>query len=324
MASGRFRSIMEVTRYLEAETDAPRNAQGSIRPTFVAELLRRSLYAGLITIPKWNIENYPGKHEPLVSYQTWSRVQAFLDGKQPAPARKDLNEDFPLRGFVNCGCCEKPLTAAWSKSRSGKLYPYYLCHTQGCEMRGKSLRRADIEEAFEDVLRGLRPRTSLLKVARAMFRDAWEMRLQSVKAASEGVRASVDAISARIDKLMDRLVDADGEDVIAAYERKLKALQHEKRLGEERLANALRPKQTFEESFEHAMALLLNPWKIWALGRFDLRQAVLRLAFSEPLAYDRENGLRTAKTTLPFRYLRDFSAAKCGLVEPRGVEPLTS
>ncbi len=175
-------------------------------------------------------ENHPGKHEPLISYQTFSRVQEVLDGKQPTPARKDLNKDFPLSGFVNCGCCERPLTAAWSKSRNGTLHPYYLCHTKGCEMRGKSLRRADVEGGFEDVLKGLRPRQPLMDVATAMFKDAWEMRRQSVKAASESIRASIIAITSKIDKLMDRLVDAEGDGMISAYEAKLRKLQHEKRL----------------------------------------------------------------------------------------------
>ncbi|MEM6615438.1 MAG: zinc ribbon domain-containing protein [Pseudomonadota bacterium] len=284
----------------------------------MTELLQRSLYAGLITIPKWGIENQPGKHEPLISYQTFSKVQDVLDGKQTAPARKDLNKDFPLRGFVNCSCCDRPLTAAWSKSRSGKLHPYYLCHTKGCEMKGKSLRRADVEGAFEEVLRGLEPREPFQGVATAMFRDAWTMQKERLEEAAKTIKASVTAISTKIDKLMDRLVDADSPEMIAAYEARLKRLQHEKRLGEERLAGSTQSTHTFKESFEHAMQFLLNPWKIWASERFDLRQAVLRLAFAAPLIYDRETGLRTAKTTLPFKYLAGFGAHKCALVDRRG------
>ena len=324
MACGRFRSIAEVKRFLEAESDAPRNEKGEVRTTFVTDLLRRSLYAGLITVPKWNIENHPGKHEALISYETFARVQEVLDGRAHAPARKNLNRDFPLRGFVNCSCCDKPLTGAWSTSRSGKKHPYYLCYTKGCEMRGKSLRRADVEKAFEEVLQELEPRAPLGDVAKAMFRDAWDMRRCSLKAASERLRARVEAINSKIDKLMDRLVDADGDVVIAAYEAKLKKLQHEKLLGKERLAGSGKPLCTFEEAFEHAMRFLTNPSKIWGLGRFDLRQAVLRLAFAEPMTYDKKLGLRTGKTTLPFRCLGEISAMKCGMVGPAGFEPATT
>ncbi|MCV6546206.1 MAG: zinc ribbon domain-containing protein [Cohaesibacter sp.] len=30
-----------------------------------------------------------------------------------------------MRGFVVCGDCGHPLTACWSKSSTGKKYPYY-------------------------------------------------------------------------------------------------------------------------------------------------------------------------------------------------------
>ncbi|MEM6824861.1 MAG: recombinase, partial [Pseudomonadota bacterium] len=103
----------------------------------------------------------------------------------------------------------------------GTLHPYYLCHTKGCELRGKSLRRADVEGAFEDVLKGLRPGQLLLDVAKEMMKDAWEMRRRSVKAASKGIKASIVAIGAKIDKLMDRLVDAESPEMIAAYESKI-------------------------------------------------------------------------------------------------------
>ena len=59
MASGRFRSAAEVKRHLEEVSDVPRNAHGEIRWTFVTEMLRRSLYAGLISVERWGIAESP-------------------------------------------------------------------------------------------------------------------------------------------------------------------------------------------------------------------------------------------------------------------------
>lgn len=47
----------------------------------------------------------PGKHEALVSLETWLAVQARMKGTAIAPVYKNLREDFPLRGFVSCGSC---------------------------------------------------------------------------------------------------------------------------------------------------------------------------------------------------------------------------
>ncbi len=64
------------------------------------------------------------------------------------------------------------MTACWSKGRS-KSYPYYLCDTKGCESYRKSVRKEEIEGAFEELLDRLTPARSLVEMARVMFRDAW-------------------------------------------------------------------------------------------------------------------------------------------------------
>ncbi|WP_371349051.1 zinc ribbon domain-containing protein [Ancylobacter sp. IITR112] len=53
-----------------------------------------------------------------------------MNGATYAPRRKNLNEDFPLRGYVLCADCDTPLTACWSKGSHGR-YPYYLCPKRG-------------------------------------------------------------------------------------------------------------------------------------------------------------------------------------------------
>ena len=67
-----------------------------------------------------------------------------------------------------------------------------------------------------------------------------------------------------------------------------------------------------------------NPWKIYEKDTFVLKRTVLKLAFAQPLRYNRNEGYRTAEITYPFKVLADFLQQKCGLVEPRGIEPLTS
>ena len=275
-------------------------------------------------MPSWGIKDLPGKHEPLVSYEVWSKAQTVLDGKALAPARKDINEDFPLRGFVLCADCEEPLTACWSKSRSGKKHPYYLCAQRGCPSKRKSIRRADIEEAFEKELKALRPKATILSLCKAMFQDAWDLRAREADNISARLRQEASQLQLKIDRLVDRLVEADQSSLVAAYEARIERLQHDKRLAEDRYKNASAPSTSFEDTFEHALRFLANPWNIWQSGHLALRRTVLRMVFAEPVTYCRKTGLRTAKTTLPFNALGGFTAAGCGMVEHSGIEPLTS
>ena len=103
---------------------------------------------------------------------------------------KDINEDFPLRGFVLCDDCGEPMTLCWSKGRS-RFYPYYLCDTTNCASKRKSIRRADIEEGAESLLRSLPPASQLFKLAKAIFTDIWEMRRTEAMAARDTIETQL-------------------------------------------------------------------------------------------------------------------------------------
>jgi hypothetical protein len=154
-AAGRFRWQSEVARFFETKPDFPKSSRdGQVRITKVTEILQRPTYAGLVEAPNWGVGLRKGHHEPLISFSTHERIQARLKGTANAPARKDINEDFPLRGFVLCDDCEQPMTSCWSKGRT-QHYPYYLCDTPDCASKRKSIRRADIEDGAESLLRSL-------------------------------------------------------------------------------------------------------------------------------------------------------------------------
>ena len=81
------------------------------------------------------------------------------------------------------------------------------------------------------------------------------------------------------------------------------------------------PEGRLEEVIELALDFISNPWNIWKTGRLSLQRTVLRLAFSERLAYCREEGYRTPKTTLPFNMLGGSNMQNCGMVPLAGLEP---
>ncbi len=89
-------------------------------------------------------------------------------------------------------------------------------------------------------------------------------------------------------------------------------------------AQAVPPKERFGDFVEHTMTFLVSPWIIDENGGIALRRTVPKVAFAEPLSYTHESGYRTAKTGFLFRGLTGISTQICEMVEPRGVEPLTS
>jgi hypothetical protein len=59
------------------------------------------------------------------------------------------------------------------------------------------------------------------------------------------------------------MVDVNNGTVVSACEEPIAKLELGKVLAEDQFAQSSKPRHTFEESFEHAMRLISNLWKIW-------------------------------------------------------------
>ena len=94
-------------------------------------LLKNPVYYGAIFIKAYKDEKecyVTGLHEPIITKSLFDKVQDVLNNrrKKHHTNHKKLNENFPLKGFLLCPLCNKPLTASVSKGRS-KYYSYYHC-----------------------------------------------------------------------------------------------------------------------------------------------------------------------------------------------------
>ena len=91
----------------------------ALSPQSFGQMMRNSIYIGRIESPEYGVSTRRD-FDPLVSERTSYRAQAILDGRvQVAGPRERNHPDFPLRGFVGCEACGRPLTGSWSKGRNG-------------------------------------------------------------------------------------------------------------------------------------------------------------------------------------------------------------
>jgi site-specific DNA recombinase len=234
----------------------------------VKNFLTHVIYAGYLDKPDWGIHMVKGHHEPLISYETYKKIQARLNGQAKAPVRKDINEDFPLRGFVACASCGNPMTSGWSRGRNG-LYPYYLCHGKNDdgERYGKSIRKEKLEGDFEKLLRDMKPSKELFFVAAEIFTDIWNEKRNTAKQKAEHIRRDIIQIERKTEQFFDRITDTDSETLIMAYEKKIRKLEEEKIMLDEKIAKRGRPLQSFDETYRTAFSFLSNPQKLWASDR---------------------------------------------------------
>jgi site-specific DNA recombinase len=260
------------------------------------------------------------RHEPLVSLETYQRIQDRLNGNAKVPVRADLDESFPLRGFVLC-TCGKPLTACWTKSKTGKKHPYYLCFNRACVHKGKSIRREEIEERFAALLANIQPSETMFAMAKDMASRAWEQLGEQAAATREQIRRQKAEIEKQTAALLDRIVEASSQSVIARYEQRITALERKRLIMTEKLATKPRSRNTFREMFELTLGVLVNLCNSWKNGTLGKRHAILKMAFEERLVCCRSEGFRTPKTSIVFKVLGVNHGTKTVMAEGGGFEP---
>jgi DNA invertase Pin-like site-specific DNA recombinase len=301
-ASGRFQSQAEVKRFFEGFAAFPRNRKGVITQQRVTEILTQPLYTGHICSERYELNWLKGQHDGLISLETFDAVQERRQGVAKLPARKNIGDDFALRGFVLCGDCDKPLRSSWAKGNT-KRYPYYLCQTKGCASYGKSIPRDKLEGDFETILKAIQPGERLVDMVTHMFRRAWTQRQALVDEMITSAKQRLNQTEKQIDALLDRVMEATSPSVIGAYEDKIARLERDKAKLAEKLVRHVPEQRTFDEMLELSCKFLASPWKLWETGNMTLRRTVLRLTFEDRLRYHRNKGARTPKTTLPFKAL---------------------
>lgn len=322
-ASGRFQTKRECKYFLEGAPEYPKKASGKIGHSQVDAILGNPLYAGYIEYKPWGVDLRKGKHEGMVSYETFCRIQDRLKGRAHAPARKDLNKDFPLRGAVFCECGNQ-LTAAWSKSRTGKHHPYYLCQNRKCAYKGKSIRKDMLEGAFEELLAKLQPSRELVLTAEKMFCKLWDHRGRAQGERQKLIEQEITQTQRKIDQMLDRIVELENGAAISAFEARIEKLQKNKMVLEEKLEHCGRPLKPYDQMYRTAMQFLASPHKIWACGGLTEKRTVIKLTFTDRLIWDRKTGYRTPDLSLPFKCLSDLNMQKMQMVPRPDLKSITN
>ncbi len=85
-------------------------------------LLRNPYYMGMV---RYRGVVYAGKHEPLVTPETWQEVQKLMSAKY-LTGEKDREHPHYLKGSIYCGQCGARLIVNHAKGNGG-TYPYFIC-----------------------------------------------------------------------------------------------------------------------------------------------------------------------------------------------------
>ena len=315
-ATGRFakEQVLDKVTRLGLRTRTGR----TLNPQSFGRMLTNRLYAGFIHAPEFGVSRR-GDFDPLVSEETFYRVQAVIEGRvQTAAPHKRSRPDFPLKGLVRCEACGRPLTASWSKGRSGR-YAYYHCWHQ---CRAVNISKVKLEGLFVDELKELQPNPGFVRLVKEHVLRAWEQRKAEVCGDVVEIEQRQKAIRQKLDRLDEAFLFAQSID-IETYDRHRDKLRQELTLLEiDRHADVLE-KFDVEGILAFAERVLPRASDLWVQASLDQRQRLQRLFFPDGVVFDGKRFIRTGVSTPAFKYLTSVEPAENHLASPTGFEPVS-
>jgi site-specific DNA recombinase len=293
-------------RFLEAQPAVPKMANGSVSNERVKQILTNPIYAGIVHVPSWNVAPRLGKHEPLISIETFNEIQDRLKGKARGAVRADVSADFPLRGHICCPSCGTSSDSELQQGQTGCCLSLLPLPPARLRLRGKSYAREKVEGAFEALLRSVTPAKELVDLAAAAFRNHWNKQAMNADQSRKAIEKELAEIDRKVKQLLDRIVEAESPTVISAYENRIAELESTKLLLKDKMARAAQPKADFDESFRNALAFLASPWNLWKNGHLRRRRWPSGSPFLKHLVYDPKGAVRNSILSIPFKTLYDL------------------
>jgi site-specific DNA recombinase len=212
LATGQYTKQDVIARATDAGLRSRKGLK--LSPQSFGQMMRNPIYAGKVESPDYGVST-KGDFDPLVDEATFYRAQGVVDGRIVVAGTRQRNHpDFPLRAFVRCGTCGRPLTGSWLKGRNGH-YAYYHCQRQ---CRAVNVSKAVLEGAFADELAILQPTPGYMRVVKDRILYVWEQRRAEAKDRTVDQDRRVKAIQQKLDRLDDAFLFAQSIDR-TSYER---------------------------------------------------------------------------------------------------------
>lgn len=287
---------------------------------FVA-MAKNPFYAGFIEYPSWEVAKRPGKHKGIISQETFDllqkRLRNDLAGKQ---VRKDITEDFPLRGLLVCTECNKHLTSAWSKGRN-KRHPYYFCQNKECSQRGKSLRKDDVESGFDAILSKQTLKSQVDKLLVRVFDNTWNDEISNIDKIRSDVLKQKKELKERLGQLSTLAIKAKSDSVRSVYEEQMSDLAEKVHDIEENQPEDIDHSIPYRTALDKSTRLLKSPYTVWKHLDIFEQHKLFFFIFEEKLAYSKKAGYRTDNLPSAARLFEDFVDSNSSDVEVPGIEP---
>ena len=211
------------------------------------------------------------------------------------------------------------MNSFFSKGRS-KKYPYYRCDSSQdiCDLSPKNIPRDAMHAEFLGLLKNVRVKKEVLKLADKIMEDTFSKRSNHHKAIRNQNKSKIEELEKRKALQLDKLLITSNRSVVKALEDEIELI--------DRQTKALQGYEVRSDDMEdfkiQAQMLLSQPDKAWVEADMKTKKIIFYFIFEDSLKIC-DGKIGTAKYSLPYRLMSQNVKDKKHLVELNGFEPLT-
>lgn len=286
----------------------------------ISKMLRKSIYAGLEQNEHTEGQLVPSRFKGIITPAVYYRNQELLIGNKNTAAKyKQNNPAFPLRRFLLCANCNKPMTGSSPRSGSGKYSPRYSCS----HCRVPSIKVEEMHEQFLHLLASLSPDPDMEKFLKEIIVRVWREESKTLNVKQKRVHKDLEELTARNNKVVEMLIS--GAITVKEKQEQVSNINAEYEQKQKELVSIGSLAELKTNSIDYALQFMSNAPRIWNSVSIEHQIIYQRLVFPEGLKYDlAENKFGTPKLSALYTLAnikKDPSNADESLVViPRRVE----
>ena len=300
----------------------------------MSKILRNPFYCGMMAHNMLEGKVVEGNQEQLVSKEVFLKVNGLLKENAQGYRINEENAEIPLKRFMLCGHCGKPMRAYIVKKKN---LHYYKCNTKTCN-NNKSANA--LNSLFERILHTFKldGDKGVTEIVNRQAIAEFNERTSGEQHDYQNLQDQHAAVIKKIDRLEERYIEEEiGSDLYNKYRNKYK---EEKEEIEKNLMTLSRQVSNLDNSVGLAMEFALELPSKWVSADYNTKKGIQFLLFPEGITYSKKTDeCRTPRINSVFSYIAYFQqlatnkkrgipelgldfASFATLVARRGIEPL--
>jgi site-specific DNA recombinase len=288
-------SISQLTGLMEEQglttRSSPSRAERPVSNSRLAGILRDPYYTGVI---RYKGKLYGGRHEPVISKETFLKVQEILDQRNRQGDRDIIHFHY-LKGLLYCGECLE----AGRRSRllysqntgNGGMYEYFICTAKQRRLCSTpAIRVEQIEAHLARVVTAERIALEAVEDLKSLVAESIDDLLAADRDAKAQLRKQLHKLEAQEERLIE--IAADGTLPLAKIRSKIEQTMLQKEAVKEKLdVTTERLKYGAEKAIAY-LDLLSDPGELYRNAPESVRRELLSAFFSRLIVYVEGDNVR--------------------------------